>query len=82
VFLEERRVASVPSAEIPRSDQLYLETGIGTMQRDHPELRLTIEGHTGDVGDDAFNNRALPVLPGYSCAPPYGFARGRRRRMR
>jgi OmpA-OmpF porin, OOP family len=28
---------------------------IGTMLKEHPELRLSIEGHTDDVGDDASN---------------------------
>lgn len=28
---------------------------IGTMLRDHPDLRIAIEGHTDDVGDDASN---------------------------
>lgn len=28
---------------------------IGTMLRDHPELRIRIEGHTDSTGDDAYN---------------------------
>ncbi|MEJ2238348.1 MAG: OmpA family protein [Gemmatimonadales bacterium] len=28
---------------------------IGTMLEEHPELRLSIEGHTDSDGDDAFN---------------------------
>ena len=112
VFVGERRVANVPNADLPRTDQLYLEnsyfaddenamligairiagggrdlydaleaegrvathgilfaTGsarirpestptleeIGTMLQEHPDLRLSIEGHTDDVGDDASN---------------------------
>jgi OmpA-OmpF porin, OOP family len=30
---------------------------IGLMLREHPALRLTIEGHTDDVGDDAANQQ-------------------------
>jgi outer membrane protein OmpA-like peptidoglycan-associated protein len=33
---------------------------IGTMLRDHPDLRISIEGHTDDVGDDA-SNQTLSV---------------------
>jgi OmpA-OmpF porin, OOP family len=42
------------------SDRLRAESTptlseIGTMLRDHPDLRIAIEGHTDDVGDDAAN---------------------------
>jgi len=57
---EEGRVATqgilfeVSSATIqPESAPTLVE--IGTMLRDHPELRLRIEGHTDSTGDDAAN---------------------------
>lgn len=112
VYVDERRVANVPNADLQRSDVIYLEnsysasdrnpmligairiaaggrdlydvlaeegrvatrgilfaTGsarirpestptlkeIAAMLGDHPALRLSIEGHTDDVGDDATN---------------------------
>jgi OmpA-OmpF porin, OOP family len=112
VYVAEKRVANIPNAEFPRTDELWLENvyhasheapmyigpvrvaeggtdlyrrlveegrvatqgilfavnsatiqpestptlvEIGTMLKDHPELRLRIEGHTDSTGDDAAN---------------------------
>ncbi len=114
VYVNERRVANVPNAELARTEWIYLENTysadeehpmligpirvaaggrdlydalaengrvatrgiyfgtnsarirpestptleqIGTMLRDHPELRLTIEGHTDSDGDEAYNQQ-------------------------
>lgn len=44
----------VSSASI-RSESAAILAEIGTMLREHPELRLSIEGHTDSEGDDQYN---------------------------
>ena len=42
-------------SDVIRPESTPTLTEIGDMLTDHPELRLTIEGHTDSDGDDAYN---------------------------